>query len=130
MMFPQVISEDVGLYKKTESCFQVSENAMPALKSNRKVPFMATEIVNDELDRLKKSEIIKKVDYSKWMAPIVCTKKKNNNIRLCADFSTGLNICLKTCHRPHPTPEDIFAKLNGGKIFSKLDLFDLYYGLK
>ncbi|XP_014775932.1 uncharacterized protein K02A2.6-like [Octopus bimaculoides] len=29
-----------------------------------------------------------------------------------------------------PTPKDIFAKLNGGKIFSKLDLSDAYLQIK
>ncbi len=42
------------------------------------------------------------------------------------DFSTGLNECLKTFEYPLPSAEDMFAKLNSGKIFSKLNLFDAY----
>ena len=33
---------------------------------------------------------------------------------------------MKDCHYPLPSPEDIFAKLNGGKSFSKIDLSNAY----
>ena len=46
--------------------------------------------------------------------------------RICADYSTGLNDCLKTSNYSLPSPEEIFTKLNGGKIFSKLDSSDAY----
>lgn len=51
------------------------------------------------------------------------TTKQN---RACVNFSTGLNDCLKMSHYSLHTPEDIFAKLNGGKIVSKLDMSDVY----
>ncbi|XP_014774367.1 uncharacterized protein K02A2.6-like [Octopus bimaculoides] len=123
-MFPQVLSEDFGLCKKFEACFQVSENTVLVFKSNRKVPFTAIAIVNEELNRQEKRGIIKKVEYSMWATPMVCIKKKTNKISLCVDFSTGFE------HHPLPTPEDIFTKLNGGKIFTKLGLSDAYSKIK
>ena len=56
----------------------------------------------------------------------LCKKKKNLKIRVCADFSTGLNAALKDCHYPLPCLEDIFAELNGGKFFSIIDISDAY----
>ena len=53
-------------------------------------------------------------------------KKKSNQIRICTDFSTGLNDALQDYYYPLPSPEEIFCKLNGGKIFSKIDLSDAY----
>ena len=47
--------------------------------------------------------------------------KKSNQIRVCADFSTGLNQALKDHRYPLPSPEEIFNKLNGSKIISKVD---------
>lgn len=52
--------------------------------------------------------------------------KKTNQIRVCADFSTRLNAVLKDYHYPLPTSEEIFNKLNGGKVFSKMDLREAY----
>ena len=41
-------------------------------------------------------------------------------------FSIGLNAALKVYHYPLPTPEEVFNKLNGGKVFSKIDLSVAY----
>ena len=54
------------------------------------------------------------------------SRRKNKHIYDCVDFSTGLNECLKTYEYPLPNAKDIFAKLNGVKIFSKLDLSEVY----
>ena len=55
-----------------------------------------------------------------------CTYGKDKHIRVCADFSTVLNECLKTYEYSLPSAKDIFAKLNCSKVFSKIDLFDAY----
>ena len=39
-------------------------------------------------------------------------KKKSNQIRICANFSTGLNDALQDYHYPLPSPEENFNKLN------------------
>ena len=57
-------------------------------------------------------------------------RKKFNQIRVCADSSTGLNRALKDHHYPLPNPEEIFNKPNGGKIFSKIDLSDAYFQIE
>ena len=41
-------------------------------------------------------------------------------------FSAGLNAALKGYHYPLPSPEEVFNKLNGGKVFSKIDLSEAY----
>ena len=53
-------------------------------------------------------------------------KKKSKEIWVRADFSTGLNAALKDYHYPLPSPEEFFNKLNGGKVFSKIDLGEAY----
>ena len=42
------------------------------------------------------------------------------------DFSTSMNERLKTSEYPLSCANDIFAKLNGGEIFSKLNLSEAY----
>ena len=53
-------------------------------------------------------------------------RKKSKEIRVCADFSTGLNAALKDYYYPLPSLEEVFNKLNGGKVFSKIDLSEAY----
>ena len=57
---------------------------------------------------------------------MVYVKKKNTKIRVWVDYSTGLNDRVKTLNYPLPCPENIFANLNGRKLFSKIDLSDMY----
>lgn len=124
--FPRVFSGGLGNCTKTEVKFEVKENVKPVFKPKRKVPYAALETVNQELQRLEEMGVISKIGYSDWSSPVVFVKKKNHKIRVCADFSTGLNDCLKEPSYPLPSPEDVFVKLNGGKIFSKIDLSDAY----
>ena len=65
------------------------------LKKKRNVPFAALEQINEELDGLEKAGIQSKTDFSEWAAPTVYVRKKPNQMRVCADFSTGLNQALK-----------------------------------
>jgi transposase InsO family protein len=86
--------------------------------------------VDAEIDRLLANNIIRPINYSKWAAPIVVVKKSNGEIRLCADFSTGLNENLEMHQYPLPIIEDILTSLNGAKWFSQLDLADAYLQLE
>ena len=128
--FPQVFPEGLGICKKTEAKFEVKENAKPIFKRKRNVSFGALEQIDKELERLENLTVISRIEFSEWACPMVYVNKKNNKIRMCADFSTGLNNCLRDLTYPLPSPEDIFAILNGGKIFSKLDLSDAYLQMK
>ena len=70
------------------------------------------------------------MDYSEWSALVVYVKKKNSKIRVCVDYSTRLNDSFKILNYLLPSPENIFANLNGGKFFSKIDLSDAYFQIE
>ncbi|VDO61477.1 unnamed protein product [Haemonchus placei] len=82
--------------------------------------------ISQEIDRLVAGKVLTPVEHSDWAALVVVVQKKNGSIRLCADFSTGLNDALEQHQHPLPAPDDIFAKLNGGRYFSQLDLAEAY----
>ncbi|XP_052895580.1 uncharacterized protein K02A2.6-like [Anopheles moucheti] len=77
-------------------------------------------------------EVLEPVDFSEWAAPIVAVRKAQKDadgdpiVRICADYSTGLNAALEMNSYPIPTPEDIFAKIAGCQRFSVIDLSDAY----
>ena len=54
------------------------------------------------------------------------SKNKSKEIRVCADFSIGLNAALKDYPYPLPSQEEVFNKLDGGKVFSKIYLSEAY----
>ena len=65
---------------------------------------------------------LEQVDRSDWAAPIVVVKKKDGEIRICADFKRTINPHLQEKTFPLPTPDEVFSTLANGESFSKLDL--------
>ena len=94
------------------------------------MPFALKDAVGQELDRLKKQGVIKKVDSSDWAAPIVTVPKKEGQIRVCGDYKVTINQALTVDQYPLPKPEDLFATLANGEQFTKLDLSQAYLQLQ
>ena len=90
--FPDVFREELGKCK-TKAQLLLKQGTRPIFCRQRKIPFARKEAVNAELERLVQ-QVLKKVDYSNWAAPIVVVKKKGS-VRICADFKTGLNEALE-----------------------------------
>ncbi|XP_062560524.1 uncharacterized protein K02A2.6-like [Armigeres subalbatus] len=124
--FPNVFSEKLGLCSKTQVKLELKESVRPVFCPKRPVAFAMYDAVDQELDRLEKLNIITPVDYSEWAAPIVVVRKANGTIRICGDYSTGLNAALQPNQYPLPLPDDIFAKLAGCQVFSQIDLSDAF----
>ncbi|BHF82699.1 hypothetical protein SprV_0802583800 [Sparganum proliferum] len=112
----------VGRFTKTKISLKVKPEAKPVFKQSRRVPFAVQSPVEAELERLQAKGIIYPTNYSAWAAPVVTVKKPNGQIRLCADYSTGLNDALEDYHYPLPPLEQIFDTLNGGQVFARIDL--------
>ncbi|KAK6764149.1 hypothetical protein RB195_024466 [Necator americanus] len=86
--------------------------------------------ISSEIGRLVCTHMQEPVNHSEWAAPIVAVQKNNGLIRFCADFSSGLNDALEQNQHPLPSPDDTFAKLNGRRYFSQLDLAETYLQLE
>ena len=80
----------------------MKDSAKPVFKKKPNVPFAALDQINKELDRFEQAGILSKRDFSESAAPTVHVKKKSNQIRICTDFSTGLNDALQDHHYPLP----------------------------
>ena len=69
------------------------------------------------------------MEFSCWATPIVPIPKRDGTFRICGDFKVTLNPALQVDQHPIPKPEDIFASLAGGKLFTTLDLSQAYQQL-
>ena len=126
LKFPSLFSDQLGLCNKMKATLTLKPEAKPIFRQKRPVPFAAAQPVEEELKRLQLMGVISPIEYSKYAAPIVVVKKSDGRIRICADYSTGLNDSLEPNQYPLPTPEDIFAQLSQFKVFSKIDLSDAF----
>ncbi|XP_055622048.1 uncharacterized protein K02A2.6-like [Toxorhynchites rutilus septentrionalis] len=126
--FPEVFTNEMGLCKKAPVKLVLKGDPKPVFKpsSKRPVAYCMEGVVEDEICRLENLGILKKVDFAEWAAPIVVVRKPNGTVRICADFSTGLNSVLEPNQYPLLLSEDIFAKMSGCRVFSHIDLSDAY----
>uniref|UniRef100_A0A1I7T584 Reverse transcriptase n=1 Tax=Caenorhabditis tropicalis TaxID=1561998 RepID=A0A1I7T584_9PELO len=124
--FPDVFKDGLGLCNKAKAAIHLKPESKPIFRKARPVAYAALPKVTTELDRLVARGIITPTEYSDFATPIVVVDKKDGSIRMCADFSTGLNDAIETHHYPLPTAEAIFSTLNGGKFFTQIDLAEAY----
>ena len=112
----------------------VPENTSPRFCKARSVPYSMRDRVEDELNKLEKQGVWKRVTYSKWAAPIVPVLKDAKDpggpVRICGDYKMTVNQFAPLDNYPIPNVRDQLAMLSGGEKFSKLDLSQAYQQLE
>ena len=88
-------------------------------------------MVEKELHRLTKEDIIEPVAFADWAAPIVpVLKSDKKSVRICGDFKLTINQASRLDRYPIPKVEDLLTSLARGQSFTKLDLSQAYLQIK
>ena len=82
------------------------------------LPYAVREALKDEIDLMLQLGVIEKCNSS-YSSNVVMVKKKDSSNRVCVDFRK-LNRITVFDVESMPSVEDIFAKLHGDSVFSKL----------
>ena len=121
-----VFRDELGTLRGVKAKIHIEPGAQPRYYRPRNVPYAMRERVNDAIDQLERDGVIEAVRHSDWAAPIVPIVKSDGSIRLCGDYKVTVNKVAKPDTFLLPRIEDIFASLEGGKRFSKIDLAHAY----
>jgi len=128
--YKEVFSEKLGSFRGREAKIEVDSQATPRFCKARTLPYAMRSKVEEEIDRLLAEGIVEPVEYADWAAPVVAVLKRNRkSVRLCGDFRMTVNPVAKLHRHPIPRVDDLFATLQGGKKFTKLDLSQAYQQL-
>ena len=127
--FPAVFGRDVGTIKGYKAIIRLRQGTKPIFKKSRSVAYALQPALELELNRMQQEGILEPVERSEWATPLVIVPKSNGKLRVCGDFKVTINQCVETKTYPLPTTDDIFARLAGGRIFTKLDLSQAYLQL-
>ncbi|XP_076301534.1 uncharacterized protein LOC143219409 [Lasioglossum baleicum] len=103
-------------------------NDKPFSFSPRRLSYDEKNKLRCILDGLLERGIIRE-STSEYASPIVLTKKKNGEIRMCVDFRTLNKITVRD-NFPLPLIEDQLDLLEGKKYFTTLDLKDGFFHVK
>ena len=120
--FPQLFSDKPGLLKITPLHIKLKPDAQPfCLYVPRRVAYPILPRVKEKLDSMDSMGITAPVNGpSEWCAGMVVPLKKNGEPRICVDL-TGLNKAVLREIHPMASVDSNLAKLQGGKVFTKLD---------
>ena len=97
----------------------------PIRSSAYKVPYSIKEKLKLEIKEMLDLGIIRRSE-SPYASPIVTVKKKDGNIRVCADYRK-LNRITVFDPEPMTSAEDLFARMGNCRYFSKVDLSKGYW---
>jgi hypothetical protein len=86
---------------------------------------MLLPIMEREVKKLLRAQIIVPLKYSKWVANLVPVRKKNGEIKLCVDFK-NLNRSSRKDKYPLPKMEHILQRVTGESRMSMIDGFSGY----
>ena len=128
--YASIFENRIGKIKGYKAKLHVKGDAVPKFTKARNVPFALQDAVDVELDRLVMEGVLKPVPFSEWASPIVIVPKADSTVRICGDFKRTLNPYIENEVYPTPSNEEIFAKVQGGQKFSKIDLRQAYLQLE
>ena len=123
--YKAVFEKKDGVMKHFKAHIDVDPEAQPVFNKPRPVPYALKPLVEEELVRLEREGIIKKINRAEWAAPTV-NVPKSQGVRICGDFKVSINQHVSADQYPLPTAQDLFSTLAGGKVFTKLDLRHAY----
>lgn len=117
-----------GLGKCTISTISLPlvDNFKPIFCKPRPLPLAWKAQIEKQIKKLIEIDVLESIDNPDWGTPLVPILKPNGDIRICGDYKVTLNRFLVEFHYPLPRIDEIFASLEGGELFTKLDLSNAY----
>jgi hypothetical protein len=112
-----------------EHVLETDERISPKKQKLRKMSEEKVKAVEAEVLRLQDAKVITEVKHPVWLANIVPVKKKNEEWRMCVDF-TELNKACKKDDFPLERVDKIVDDAANSEMLSLLDMFSGYYQIK
>ncbi|KAJ4974519.1 hypothetical protein NE237_007693 [Protea cynaroides] len=121
--YPDVFSEELPRLppdRVTEFVIDLIPGAAPVSKDPYRMAPTELKELKVQLQELRDKGYIRP-SISPWGAPVLFVKKKDGSVRLCIDYRELNKLTIKNRY-PLPRIDDLFDRLQGAKVFSKIDL--------
>nr|KAG5692615.1 hypothetical protein BaRGS_030043 [Batillaria attramentaria] len=131
-----LFKEELGCLKDFELEIKFKSDAKPVFHKARPVPFALRDDLTKGYEEGIAKGVWKPVQFNDYGTPVVPIRKTNSagalkpKLRICGDYSVGINDQLADHRHPMPLPEELMQKLGGGFGYTKIDLADAYNQIK
>ncbi len=129
--FPDVFPEELpGMPpdRDIEFLIELLAGTAPISKRPYRMPAKDLEEIKKQIKELLDKGYIRP-SSSPWGSPVLLVEKKDGSLRMVVDYR-GLNEVTIKNKYPLPMINDLFDRLQGAKVFSKIDLRSGYHQLK
>lgn len=119
--------QDIGRTSNVTHSINTGQSA-PIKQPLRRTPLSRRTIIQEEVDKMLKQEVIES-SASPWASPVVLVKKKDGSYRFCIDYRKLNDVTIKDSY-PLPRIDDTLDALQGNsstRYFSTLDLASGYW---
>ncbi|XP_024875933.1 uncharacterized protein LOC112457238 [Temnothorax curvispinosus] len=128
--YPGVLQKDLSRHSGTLINIELKAEHIPKFFKARRVPYGLIEPVNKALAEMVEQGMLTPVNQSDWATPALFVRKPNGTIRVVGDYKVTVNPYIRESEYQIPTVEEAMTSLNGGKIFSQIDLKNAYKQLR
>ena len=134
--FPDLFKDELGSLKDFELEVKFKSDAKPVFHKARPVPFALRDDLAKGYEEGIAKGVWKPVQFNEYGTPVVPVRKaqttdsQKSKLRICGDYSVGINDQLEDHRHPMPLPEELMQKLGGGFGYTKIDLADAYNQIK
>lgn len=122
--YEEIFSDQPGKIEKFQCQIRVKPGD-PIHQRQYPIPVARIPKVDAEIQRMLKLGIIER-STSPWLSPIVCTEKKNGDIRLCLD-ARKINTVIIPDRKCPTNMEETLMNFQGMKYLSSIDLTAGYW---
>ncbi|KAK0602264.1 hypothetical protein LWI29_031867 [Acer saccharum] len=107
----------------------VNEKCKPVVQKRRNFNPERSAAIKEEVSKLLAARSIREVKYPEWVANVVLVKKKNNQWRMCVDFTNLNKACPKNSF-PLPRIDQLVDATAGHETLSFMDAYSGYNRIK
>lgn len=127
-VFPEALPYGIPPTREVDHRIELLPGSAPTNRPTYRMSPPELDELKKQLDELSASGFIQP-SKSPFGAPVLFVKKKDGSMRLCIDYRALNGITIKNSY-PLPRIDELFDRLQGAKIFSKIDLRSGYHQIR
>ena len=127
-VFPDELPTGLPPPRSVDHRIELKPGSTPTSLPLRRMSPVELDELRKQLDELSASGFIRP-SKSPFGAPILFVKKKDGSMRMCIDYRALNTITVKNSY-PLPRIDELFDRLQGATIFSKIDLRSGYHQIR